>query len=179
MFSLRKLGIGSALAGCLLVSGCGVSETTLSSSPWLHIDSTTHTATVILDAGLTSVNGWANFDGYANGQMAVNIPVGYKVKLIMNNDGGIPFDAGVYTVSNHVAFAGSANSVSSLVSNSAAGVFPGQSERFSFVASKVGRYEIENLLDRIDYQTKPENFGMWDWFNVVPADNTGSVVVKG
>jgi len=173
----RIAGMAAVLAAGALLAGCGTQQATPQSVNWLKVNPATHTATLMLTAGLDAVNGWANFNGYANGQMAVNIPTGYKVTMIMQNNGGIPFEAGVYTVNNHVAFPGSANSVSSLVANSAAGVFPGQSEQFTFVASKPGRYEIENLLDRIDGQTNPENFGMWDWFNVV-SSGTGGVTVE-
>lgn len=173
----RNLVWLAAGCGLLLLTGCGATPTTLASSPWLVVNSSARTATLTLDAGLTSANGWANFNGYANGQMQVNIPVGYKVNLIMNNDGGIPFEAGVYTATNNLAFPGSGLSVPFLVANSSSGVFPGQSEQFTFVASKTGSYQIENLLDRVDDQTKPENFGMWDVLNVVPG-NTGSIVVQ-
>jgi len=172
----KTLALGVLAAGSLLLSGCGSTQQALTSPSWLKVNAANHTATLVLTAGLDSVNGWANFNGYANGQMTVQIPEGYKVTMIMNNNGGIPFDAGVYTVGNHVAFPGSANSVSSLVANSAAGVFPGQSEQFTFVASKAGKYEIENLLDRIDWQTKPENFGMWDWLVVTPGSTAGAIV---
>ncbi|MCY0875514.1 MAG: sulfocyanin-like copper-binding protein [Firmicutes bacterium] len=167
----------AAAGAVLLLSGCGTTTTTLASSPWLKVDSAAHTVDLTLDAGLTSVNGWANFNGYANGNMAVNIPVGYKVNVTMNNDGGIPFEVGVYNGGNHLAFPGAGMSVSAMVANSAAGVFPGQSEQFSFVASKVGHYEIENLLDRIDAQTRPENFGMWDVLNVV-SGGPSSITVQ-
>lgn len=167
----------AAVGAVLLLTGCGTTTTTVASSPWLSIDPATHTAKLTLDAGLTSVNGWANFNGYANGQMEINIPVGYKVDVTMNNDGGIPFEAGVYTANNELAFPGSGFSVAFMVANSSAGVFPGQSEQFSFVASKVGQYEIENLLDRIDAQKRPENFGMWDVLNVVPG-SAGSVAIQ-
>ncbi|MHB1685430.1 MAG: sulfocyanin-like copper-binding protein [Bacilli bacterium] len=163
----------------LILTGCGTNiASTVIKPSWFAVNTAQHTVRLTVDAGVTSANGWANFNGYANGLMTVDIPVGYKVKLNFQNTGGIPFGVGIYNSVNRLAFPNAGMSVSAMVNNSAAGVFPGQSQTFTFVASKVGAYRMENLLDRIDAQSRPENFGMWDWFNVT-AGGTPHVLVSG
>ncbi|MHB1627181.1 MAG: sulfocyanin-like copper-binding protein [Bacilli bacterium] len=161
---------GVIAASSLILSGCGTNSAGAVINPsWLTVNKSKRTVNLTVDAGVTSANGWANFNGYANGLMTVDIPVGYKVRLNFQNTGGIPFDIGIYNSVNRLAFPHAGMSVSAMVNDSSAGVFPGQSQTFTFVASKVGAYRMENLLDRIDAQSRPENFGMWDWFNVTPG----------
>ncbi len=157
------LGATALCAG--LLSGCGTLQTI--AVPWLRVDAATKTVDLTLSAGSNSVNGYANFNGYANGQMTIQVPLGYRVNVMFNNKGGIPFEFGVYNQFQQLAFQGAGVSVPAMLANAGAGVFPGQSATWHFTASKVGSYRIENLLDRIDQQTRPENFGMWVRFDVV------------
>ncbi|MHB1956439.1 MAG: sulfocyanin-like copper-binding protein [Sulfobacillus sp.] len=157
--------LGAAALGAGLLSGCGTVQTI--AVPWLHTDTAAKTVALTLNAGYNSANGYANFNGYANGQMTIQVPLGYRVLVTYNNVGGIPFGFGVYNQFQQLAFNGAGDSVSSMLANAGAGVLPGQHAKWQFTASKTGSYRIENLLDRIDQQTRPENFGMWVRFDVV------------
>ncbi|PWI57408.1 sulfocyanin-like copper-binding protein [Sulfoacidibacillus thermotolerans] len=171
----RHIVLGAVALSSIILTGCGTTEAV--NPPWFSVNNANQTVDLTIAAGTNSTNGFANFNGYANGQMTVDIPVGYTVQVHFVNDGGIPFDFGIYNSVNKLAFPGAGASVSSMVNDSGAGVFPGQSSNFKFVASQVGDYRMENLLLRIDDQTRPENFGMWDWFDVTNG-GTPQVVVS-
>ncbi len=167
--------LGAIALSSVGLTGCGTTQAV--NPPWFSVNNTTQTVNLTVAAGTNSVNGYANFNGYANGQMTVDVPAGYTVKVHFVNDGGIPFDIGIYNSVDKLAFSGAGASVSSMVNNSGAGVFPGQSKNFQFVASQVGNYRMQDLLLRIDAQSRPENFGMWDWFDVTNG-GTPQVVVS-
>jgi sulfocyanin len=72
----------------------------------LLFDSTTNTVTYPIVAGLTSANNAWNFNGYANGNMTIVVPVGARVVIPFSNlDGNVPHSMGLIagSTSNLVA----------------------------------------------------------------------------
>lgn len=183
---MKRVLLAAAAAASLALTGCGQGPAALSArlslNPYtrrpvhpvamLSSDPSARTATLIVDAGYNSTNDWANFNGYANGQMTVTIPLGYQVHIEFTNDAGIPYDLGVYTASGQLAFPGAGNSVQELADNASAGVLPGESETLSFSASSLGHFRMESLLYRFPNNTPSRTaMGMWAAFNVVPSGN--------
>ncbi len=161
----------SALAAMLIV-GCGPHQENSAPSSLLVDVAAAKTAYIYLTAGYNSNNLDANFDGYANGRLVITVPVGYRVVLNVTNDGGIPHDAGVYTVQNQLAFAGAGDSTTALEHNPSAGIMPGQSATFRFVADRIGSYRLADLLYSFPAHGRMhDSLGMWAAFRVA---RTGS-----
>ena len=63
---------------------------------WLRADTATKTAEFDLTAGLTGYRGALNFNGYADGQLTLTVPLGWTVVMhFKNNDGVLPHSAEV------------------------------------------------------------------------------------
>jgi len=60
---------------------------------WLVTDAMRHTATVTVIAGYNGANDGLNFDGDANGKMAISIPAGYRVTVVFASKGAFPHNA--------------------------------------------------------------------------------------
>jgi hypothetical protein len=163
-----------AIAG-LSLSACGASAQPFSASKILTYNAFDETAHLDLVAAATNGYSGFNFDGYGGGEMLVRIPVGWTVDAtctnastalthscaIVESDTGstLPVSGGT------VAFAGAT------VPNAVSGLTYGVTDRFSFVASKVGTYRIDCLV------TGHEADGMWDWF-VVTSGGKPSVTTS-
>ncbi len=145
----------------------------------LEANPATKTAQLFITAGYNSNNLWSNFDGYANGRLVVTIPVGYHVVLHFTNDGGIPYDLGVYTADNRVAFPGAGHSEQWLDMNPMAGVLPGDSQTYTFTASTAGTYRIASLLYRFPaHRPTHVALGMWDTLRVVKGGAPSAAVSR-
>ena len=63
---------------------------------WLRADTATKTAEFDLTAGLTGYRGALNFNGYADGQLALIVPLGWTVVMhFKNHDAVLPHSAEV------------------------------------------------------------------------------------
>lgn len=128
------------------------------------------TADLYLIAGYNRNNVWDNFNGYANGNLNISVPVGYRVALHVTNDGGVPYDVGVYTEDQQLAFHGAGNSMADYVQNPSAGIMPGSSVTYAFVANHVGDYLLADLLYQFPgHHPSHLPLGMWGTFHVTPS----------
>ena len=155
--------------------GCG---TVVNSAPSSLLVSNTasSTADIYLIAGYNRNNLWDNFNGYANGGLDVSVPVGYRVVLHVTNDGGVPYDVGVYTQDQQLAFPGAGHSLNDYRTNPSAGIMPGSSTTYTFVANRVGDYRIADLLYQFpEHHPSHLPLGMWGKLHVTP---TGTPHVK-
>lgn len=173
----KRFLMGGVGALALLLSGCGTNAA--DPSQFMSYNSVTNTATLTMDAGLTSANNFMNFDGYAHGQMVVTVPLGAKVVVNFTNDSGIPADFGVYNLGDQLAFKGAGDSVTDIQLNAGAGVLPGGSETLKFTASRAGEYRMANLLNRFPGQDPSQkSVGMWATLKVVPGGGPGISVLN-
>ena len=63
---------------------------------WLQVDSTTKAVTFELVAGLTGLNGALNFNGFRDGGLTLQVPLGWTVVIqFRNHDGLLPHSAEV------------------------------------------------------------------------------------
>jgi hypothetical protein len=63
---------------------------------WLRTDTAAKTVEFDLTAGLTGYRGALNFNGYADGQLTLTVPLGWTVVMhFKNNDGVLPHSAEV------------------------------------------------------------------------------------
>jgi len=73
-----------------LIPGAAGAAQTIDTT-WLAVDSTAHTATLTLTAGLTSLNGGLNFNGFKNGGLTLVVPLGWTVLVnFANKDQALP-----------------------------------------------------------------------------------------
>jgi len=82
--------VGVAL---LRISGASAQRTPVprpSVPRWLVADATRHTATVTVIAGYNNANDGLNFNGDANGKMAISIPAGYRATVVFARKGAFP-----------------------------------------------------------------------------------------
>jgi sulfocyanin len=134
---------------------------------WLVNNAKTKTATITL---IAAYKGGFDFNGYAQGKMAISVPAGYHVNVVFSNAGTIPHSA-VFTAyakrtapaNFPVAFKGATSP------NATSGVTKGTTQKFSFVANKVGPYAIVCAVP--GHATA----GMWDTFTVIKS---GSPSIK-
>jgi hypothetical protein len=151
------LGVGLVVLGS---SGCGSSPRSTAPLPlarWLSVDTAKKRVMVRLLAAYNGVYGGFNFNGYGKGQVLVDIPKGWRVRVSCT-DGSSSLShscaivRGVGTTA--LAFPGSASP------RAQAGLSPHHSTTFSFVAAHVGSFRIACLV------AGHELAGMWDVLDV-------------
>ena len=149
--------------------GSGTGTLVTNSSQWLSYDSTARTAHLTLNAADGTANGGFNFNGYANGQMVVTIPTGWKVTVDCKNEA---------TAVNHsctiVQNEGNATPAfpGASTPDPVTGLAPGASATFEFTPTTAGDYRIECLVPGHDPA------GMWAVLKVVES-GTPSVSTTG
>lgn len=130
---------------------------------FLHVDAKARTALVSLYAGYTGENNGFNFDGYGRGELTFSVPRGWRVRVTCTNKGALPHSCAIVRGPMTVApaFRGSASP------DPIAGLLPGRSATFSFVASRVGAYRIACLVPG------HEDARMWDVLVVTRGGKPG------
>jgi hypothetical protein len=101
---LKGLARGGVLmltaVAALPVTACGQRESAVPSQAidlsWLQVDAASRTATFELIAGLTGLNGALNFNGFRDGGLTLEVPLGWTVVMnFRNHDGMLPHSAEV------------------------------------------------------------------------------------
>jgi len=117
-------------------------------SQFLHVDVKQRTALVTLVAGYNGENSGFNFDGYGRGELFVDVPRGWRVRVNCSNHGGI----------NHsCAIVKGPGTITPSFRGAATPILPqGGKATFSFVASRLGSYRIACLVPG------HEEARMWD-----------------
>lgn len=132
------------------------------------------TVELTLVAGKTAANGSFNFNGYAKGQLAVTVPLGWKVVVHYGNNSALrhSFDVIPYTATQpdkapDPAFPGA--STHDLTD----GIGAGHTETVTFVAGKAGKFEF--LCGVLGHAQA----GMWDYLIVSPTAKAPAVAPPG
>jgi plastocyanin len=124
--------------------------------------------TLTLTAAYTSAAGGLNFNGDARGKMVVSVPVGYTVNVIFTNKSAVPHSAVITAYSKRSSASGFTPVFHGAESNNPTrGITRGTTQRFSFVANKVGTYAIVCAVPGHAI------VGMWDVFKVTPSSKPG------
>jgi sulfocyanin len=137
--------------------------------PWLVVNARARAVTLTLIAGYRG--GGFDFNGDSNGKMVISVPAGYKVNVIFSNRGAAPHSA-VFTLYNKrtsvsgfpLAFPGAGSP------NYRSGIGKGKTQRFSFMANKVGKYALVCAVPG------HAAAGMWDVFQVTRG---GKATISG
>jgi uncharacterized cupredoxin-like copper-binding protein len=152
--------VACVLSGTMLAS-CGTGGQLVRTSSILTVDAATATVHVLLVSSSTGADGGFNFDGFGDGAMRINIPLGWQVDVTCKNASAtlshscaIVEDTPLSAYGAPLAFTGASTAAPR------GGVGPGVAESFSFVASRVGTYRIACLVSGHEID------GMWDWLDV-------------
>jgi hypothetical protein len=133
---------------------------------WMRVDEGAKRVEFDVVAGLTPVNGNWNFNGYANGDLTITVPVGWTVVMdFTNHDGNVPHS--VYVAAEEPPFPqvmpeapGIPRAYSINLMN---GLAAGRHDTLRFPVNTAGRYTMPCGVPGHAAS------GMWDWF-VVSAD---------
>jgi FtsP/CotA-like multicopper oxidase with cupredoxin domain len=140
---------------------------------WFAIDQNARTVNLRITAGLTPVANHWNFNGYTNGQMAINVPEGYTVNIEFHNaDPNMAHSLGISNETRNFAvppqpvpvFEGA---ISQNPGSMVDGTMPNETETIRFVAERAGTYSM------VCYIPGHTAIGMWAWFIVTSGQEAG------
>ena len=123
---------------------------------FLVVDARHKVVAVTLEAGDGSGNGGFNFDGYGRGELAVTVPLGWRVRVTCVNRSAMRASCAVVRgpMTAAPAFPGASTK------DPVQGLDSGAKAAFSFVASRVGSYRFASLVPG------EEDARMWDVLEV-------------
>src|SRR6266704_4191693 len=112
---------------------------------WLTVDTTAKTATFLLTAGLTQLNGGLNFNGFNDGKLTFTVPTNWTVVIrFTNKDPNLPHSAEVVDTTKPMP-AGPVDPpvfAHAITAKPMTGLPEGATDSVRFVASKAGSYLI-------------------------------------
>jgi sulfocyanin len=149
--------------------GSGSGTLVTNPSQWLSYDSTARTVNLTVNAADGTANGGFNFNGYANGQMVVTVPTGWKVTVNCKNEAtAVNHSCAIVQSEGDTtpAFPGASTP------DPTTGLSPGASATFDFTPTLAGDYRIDCLVPGHDPA------GMWATLKVVES-GTPSVSTTG
>jgi len=125
---------------------------------WLSYDARTETVTLTLVPGADNAFNGFNFNGSGRGAVLVDVPRGWRVTVrCLNTSSSLPHSCAIVRDGGDATapvFRGAATP------NPQAGLQPGHSAQFSFVATRLGAYRTSCLVP------EHETMGMWDGFEI-------------
>ncbi len=112
---------------------------------WLTVDTTAKTATFLLTAGLTQLNGGLNFNGFNDGKLTFTVPTNWTVVIrFTNKDPNLPHSAEVVDTAKPMP-AGPVEPPAlprAETRRLMQGLGAGEADSMQFVATKPGAYMI-------------------------------------
>jgi sulfocyanin len=144
---------------------------------WVKVDAAHKSVSLKMTASFNGVNGTLNFNGYANGQMTVTVPVGWRVHVDLFNAGAGALPHSLEVIHAVPASKLPSQGIAPAIPNAEsrdliAGVPPLQSDSFGFTAKPPGQYLWLCGVPPHGVQ------GMWDRFVVSSSATAPSVTVK-
>jgi sulfocyanin len=134
------------------------------SPDWLTFDREAKTTRMEIVAGLTTANSAWNFNGYANGDMTIAVPLGWEVTIrFRNRDANVPHSVGIVEIEDPMPVSGDETTMAfprAFSLSFSRGISSQREDTFSFTASKTGRFWL--------FCGVPPHgrAGMWDYFVV-------------
>ncbi|SMC02234.1 Sulfocyanin (SoxE) domain-containing protein [Sulfobacillus thermosulfidooxidans DSM 9293] len=148
----------------LALAGCGTQS--INASQWMIVHPATKTVDLKIESTYSSAKQANVFDGFTQGHLLITIPVDYHVTMNFVNNGPIPESIGIYD-HHHLAFPGAGEPYAQVVTSPTAGLLPGQSQSYTFTASKVGTFILGDMLNGDPDNTPTSD--LWDIVKVVPS----------
>lgn len=166
------IGLGIGTAGDAAAQGPGVKRI---SPDWLTVDEEKRKVALYIVAALTTANSGWNFNGYANGDMTVAVPLDWEVEIrFTSRDGNYAHSVGIIEIGDEIPVSGTAAKLAFPRAFSLQfdrGFFGPREDKFGFKANKAGRF-------RLFCGVPPHGKGgMWDYFVVSEEISTPYVEV--
>lgn len=142
---------------------------------WMHVDAPHKRVSFQVIAAASGANGTLNFNQYANGQMTVTVPAGWRVHIDFVNSGAgaLPHSLEVIREVKPVPPQGIRPAIpNAMTRDLIPGIPPLQKDSFDFTAAPAGRYLWVCGVPAHGIQ------GMWDRFVVSATARAPSVTVK-
>ena len=169
----RRIACIAVCTGLTLV-GAGRGQSAMAPS-WMHVDAPHKSVLFLVTAADTGANGTLNFNRYANGQMTVTVPAGWRVHIDFVNSGAgaLPHSLEVIREVTPLPPQGIAPAIPNATTRELIpGIPPMQKDSFDFTAGPAGRYLWFCGVPAHGIQ------GMWDRFVVSATARAPSVTVK-
>jgi sulfocyanin len=192
----RTAGLSSALVFALSAIACGEraeeaeteapadagapTTTATAATDWVHGDDAAKTVMMDVVSGKDATNNNWNFNGFANGNATVTVPVGYTVTInFSNNDPNMAHSIGVSekpagpwsaTPATTPVFAGA---ISSNPTSMTDATTQGETETITFTADRAGQYAL------VCYVPGHATAGMWINFTVTEGGAAGVTAGMG
>jgi len=174
----RAVFAGALTAVAMASVGCGATSPSPSrpQAPLATWNASQHLVKWVVVAGDGGANGGMNFDGYANGEMTLVVPLGWRVEIAFRNASFTPHSAMVVPFADHerpsfdaslAAFPGAATA------NPSQGSSKGDEETVTFTASRAGTYALVCAVPGHALA------GMWDKLEVSAQAKSPSLSAGG
>jgi sulfocyanin len=161
--SCLRWGLLAVVIAGATLAGCGSSAATkpLPNSQILRYDPTDTTVHLQLLASETDTFNGFNFDGYADGEMRIDIPVGWTVDVTCENEStALTHSCAIVTANSLSPEGGTIAFPGATTPNPVNGLKYHETASFSFLATKAGTYRIDCMV--IGHEVD----GMWDWLTI-------------
>jgi hypothetical protein len=167
-------GASIALSGAYVTPGVPALGAAAGPS-WVRADAAHKSVSFTVNAADGGANGTLNFNGYADGAMAVTVPVGWRVHVDFYNTGAgaLPHSLEVIREVAKVPVQGISPAIPKAATNDLiAGTPPQQKDSFDFIAQPAGRYYWFCGVPTHGYS------GMWDRFVISATAKLPAVSFK-
>jgi hypothetical protein len=161
---------GAATLGIMAMALAGCGTQSVDASQFMVNHPGTHTLDLKVVSRYSSSQQINTFDGFTHGRLTITIPVGYHVNMNFINNGPIPESVGIYK-NDHLAFAGAGESYRAVATFPTAGLLPGQSQSYTFTASRLGTFALTDELN--GGPANSPTSGIWDTVKVVSSGSPG------
>ncbi|NIR44422.1 MAG: hypothetical protein GWN99_00675 [Gemmatimonadetes bacterium] len=154
--------VASALTGAA-VDGMAQEEGRRRISPdWMSVDAANQRVDLDIVAGLTTVNNAWNFNGYADGDMTIAVPLGWQVQIhFSNQDANYPHSVGIVEIEDPMPVSGDETTMAfprAFSLKFVGGLF--DEDTFAFKVNRTGKFW---LFCGVPVHGRN---GMWDYFVV-------------
>ncbi len=134
------------------------------SPDWMTVDRENRRVTLQITAALTTANSGWNFNGYANGEMTIAVPLDWRVEIrFTSRDANYPHSVGIVEMADEIPVSGEGVAFAfprAFSLKFSRGLFGLKEDKFGFKADRVGRFW---LFCGVPTHARG---GMWDYFVV-------------
>lgn len=131
---------------------------------WMTFDVEKRKVSLYVVAGLTTANSGWNFNGYANGDMTIVVPLGWTVEIrFTSRDANYPHSVGIVEIEDEMPASGDQAKIAfprAFSLQFSRGFFGPREDKFDFKVDRAGRFW---MLCGVPPHARG---GMWDYFVV-------------
>jgi len=141
---------------------------------WMTVDAVKRSVRLLIAGSADGTNGTMNFNGYGQGEMSVNVPLGWTVRVDFENKGlaALPHSLVIINPVTPLPIEGGVPAFPrALTVKLVPGLLAGETDSFEFVADKEGRFLFFCGV------TGHGVAGMWDYLSVSKEATLPSVHV--